>query len=215
MQAIETWLIPVLCIVVSPLIPLFQHRELKLPLGFRVMVSLLLFIGSVGFFGGFLSVSGELSWLPASFEWPIGYAKGIVTTDDGYYVVPHTPSGRVQIYDNNWDFKKGWSVNAHGGTFGFAYSGGDQINVITARGQRIYAFDLNGNLLSEDTYLTQNKPITNGSRDTQFVPTAPWLLSFTHPFLSLAVMFLSGLLFKAATSSPSGGNDEDGANVLP
>ena len=46
-----------------------------------------------------------------------GFAKGVVSTEDHYFVVPHTPSGRVQIYDSNWKFLWGWNVEAGAGTF--------------------------------------------------------------------------------------------------
>src|SRR5262249_12353168 len=59
-------------------------------------------IGSLGFFGNAFSDVGGLNWLPASFEWPCGYVSGVATTDSGLYVVPHTPSGRIQVYDADW-----------------------------------------------------------------------------------------------------------------
>src|SRR5579863_4024374 len=59
----------------------------------------LVIIGAIGFFGAALSASGGLNWLPNSFEWPVGYASGVVSTRDDLFVVPHTPSGRVQVYD--------------------------------------------------------------------------------------------------------------------
>src|SRR5437773_3218687 len=57
-------------------------------------------IGAIGFFGSALSATGGLNWLPASFEWPVGTADNVVATADHFFVVPHTPSGRIQIYDD-------------------------------------------------------------------------------------------------------------------
>ena len=34
-----------------------------------------------------------MNWLPTSFEWPVGYTGGVVSTAEGLHVVPHTPSG--------------------------------------------------------------------------------------------------------------------------
>src|SRR4051812_42922430 len=53
-------------------------------------------IGVAGFFGAGLANSGALDWI-GSYEWPIGYASGVVRTPDGKYVVPHTPTNRIQI----------------------------------------------------------------------------------------------------------------------
>ena len=75
----------------------------------------LLLIGVTGFLGAGFSSAGGLNWLPSSFEWPVGSVDGVVTTKDGLHVVPHTPSGRIQIYDSGWHFTRGWRVDAGGG----------------------------------------------------------------------------------------------------
>ncbi len=76
-----------------------------------------LVVGATGFFGSALSATGGLDWLPESFEWPVGKVQGALTGADGRVVVPHRPSGRIQIYDRNLVFQRGWFINAHGGTF--------------------------------------------------------------------------------------------------
>ena len=74
-------------------------------------------VGAMGFLGSMLSAVGGLNWLPDSFEWPAGYVDGVVYTNNGIYIVPLTPSGRVQLYDAEWKFIRGWHVDAGGGTF--------------------------------------------------------------------------------------------------
>lgn len=76
-------------------------------------------IGGLGFFGSALSAGGGLNWLPRSFEWPVGYTDGAVSTPTGMHIVPLTPSGRVQVYDANWTFVTGWFVDAGGGPSNF------------------------------------------------------------------------------------------------
>src|SRR5436853_384195 len=73
-----------------------------------ITASCLMVVGAAGFFGTALSAAGGLNWLPSSFEWPVGYTGGVVSTSQGLHVVPHTPSGRVQEYDANWSFLTGW-----------------------------------------------------------------------------------------------------------
>ena len=92
-------------------------------------------VGASGFFGMAFLVVGGHRWLPSNFEWPIGFADGILTMTNGIYVVPHTPTGRIQIYDANWKFQRGWFVDASAGTFKLRIESSNRIEMITARGQ--------------------------------------------------------------------------------
>ena len=143
-------------------------------------------IGVVGFFGSALSAVGGLNWLKPSFEWPVGYVSGVVTTPAGIHIVPHTPSGRVQLYDSEWRFIKGWHVDAGGGTFKVLPVNEETVEVVTARGQQQYAFDLGGRLLSSGSYSPSSYSDFADGPEAWFVPTAPWLLVFSHPWISWA-----------------------------
>ena len=96
-------------------------------------------VGAAGFFGSALSAVGGLNWLPHSFEWPVGYAGGVVSTSEGLHVVPHTPSGRIQVYNANWTFRTGWHVDAHAGAFKLLAPAEGRLDVITSRGRWHYA----------------------------------------------------------------------------
>jgi hypothetical protein len=153
-------------------------------------------VGAIGFFGSALSSIGGLNWLPKSFEWPVGNAKGVVTTADRFFVVPHVPSGRVQIYDANWKFLRGWHVDARGGSFRLHISNGNQINVMISRGQRHYVFDLDGTLVRNEPYSQAAYDSFPKASSSYAVPTAPWLWIFTSPACSwLAIAFGALLLF--------------------
>lgn len=153
-------------------------------------------VGAIGFFGSALSSIGGLNWLPQSFEWPVGNAKGVVTTTDHFFVVPHVPSGRVQIYDANWKFLRGWHVDARGGSFRLYMSNGNQINVITSRGRHHYMFDLDGTLVRNEPYSQAAYDSFPKEGSSYAVPTAPWFWVFTSPVCSwLAIAFGGFLLF--------------------
>ena len=149
-----------------------------------VIGATLMIIGAVGFFGAGIAAFGGLNWLPASFEWPAGYASGVVSSKEGFFVVPHAPSGRVQVYDQNWKFVRGWFVDAAGGVFKLVVSQTNQVEVITSRGQWRYVFDLKGTLLSKEHYAPGSYPDLRSSGASYMVPTAPWLLVFSSPIYS-------------------------------
>jgi len=143
-------------------------------------------IGAIGFFGSALAAMGAFNWLPSSFEWPVGHAHGVVSTKDHYFVVPHTPSGRVQLYDNNWKFLQGWNVDAGAGTFKLFITDTNHIHVVTARGQKHYAYDLDGHLLASATYPASGTGYSSfpSEGESYLVPTPVWLWVFSSPFFS-------------------------------
>jgi len=144
-------------------------------------------VGAAGFFGSGLSSAGGLNWLP-TFEWPMGYTTGVVSTADGLHIVPHTPSGRIQVYDANWTFVTGWHVDANGGTFKLLAPAEGRIEVITARGRWHYVFAMNGTLISKNCYDPRSYDSFPSEGESMVVPTAPWLWTFSHPGISWAVL---------------------------
>ena len=152
----------------------------------RLLAATCVGIGGLGFFGTGIIAIGALKPLPNSFEWPIGYATGVVSTKDNYFVVPHTPSGRVQIYDSNWRFVRGWNVDAGAGTFKLHITDTNRIHVVTARMQMHYVYDLNGKMISSESYSGTGGSYSSFPKegDSYLVPTPVWLWVFTSPFYS-------------------------------
>jgi hypothetical protein len=152
----------------------------------RLLAAMCVGVGGLGFFGTALIAVGALNPLPSSFEWPVGYATDVVTTKDNYFVVPHTPSERVQIYDSNWKFLRGWNVDAGGGTFKLHITDTNRIHVVTARGQMHYVYELNGNVVSSEKYSAAGRSYSSFPEegDSYLVPTPVWLWVFTSPFYS-------------------------------
>jgi hypothetical protein len=164
----------------------------------RMIAATFMGIGALGFFGTALVAIGGFRQLPASFEWPVGHSKGVVSTKDNHFVVPHTPSGRVQVYDRNWKFLRGWNVDAGAGTFTLHISDTNHINVVTARRQMHYVYDLHGKLLSSENYSVAGSRYGSFPNvgESYFVPTSFWLLVFTSPFYSwLMIAAGFGLFF--------------------
>jgi hypothetical protein len=175
-------------IVGAACIPFSSERGRGWRRWLTITASCLMVVGEVGFFGSVLSAAGGLNWLPSSFEWPVGYTGGVVSTADGLHVAPHTPSGRIQVYDANWSFVTGWHVDAGGGTFKLLAPAGGRIEVITARGRWHYVFALDGTLISKNSYEPKSYDSFPREGESVVVPTAPWLWTFSHPGISWVVL---------------------------
>ena len=145
----------------------------------------LVMVGAGGFFAAALSATGILK-LPLSYEWPAGYVRGVVTAEDGKYIVPLVPSGRVQLYDPQWHFIRGWQVDAEGGDFQLQSTPNNLIEVFTARGEHHFTFSEDGRLMSSE-HLTGSFQARPNNAQWIVVPTVPWLWIFSSPFLSWGV----------------------------
>jgi len=177
------------------------------PLGWLAgLMGLLAFVGIGGFFAQWLVGTGTLP-LPNSFQWPAGRVRGIAKTQDGIYVVPLVPISRVQIYDADWHFLRGWNVDTGGKDFTIEVTLDGVIDIRTSR--YLYSFSQSGTLLNkEDVEMPLggywSSPSSRG--EAVMVPTSPFLLIFSHPFFSWGVAMAGwiGMAFVrvAARSKP-------------
>ncbi|MDZ4858148.1 MAG: hypothetical protein SGI88_04135 [Candidatus Hydrogenedentes bacterium] len=140
-------------------------------------------VGALCFFAPLISCLGGLDWLPSTFEWPIGLAKGVIATESGLRVVPHAPSNRVQVYEADWRYLRGWRVDAAGGAIALRPAEDGNFDVFTARGSRHYVYTVDGALLS--TGESAKYPGDLGL--SVFVPTPWWAVPLTHPFGGWAI----------------------------
>jgi hypothetical protein len=153
----------------------------------------LIIVAVTGFCGAGLVALGAIP-LPASFEWPVGRVGGVFTTSEGLHVVPHAPTGRIQVYDVNWRFLRGWQVDASGGVFDLAVPTPERVEVFTARGQRHCVFGIDGHLISDGSYQIGAPNTIRGKGETVTVPTPLWAWVFCHPFLSWGAILMGALL---------------------
>lgn len=159
-------------------------------------------VGAVGFFGAAFSATGGLNWLPPTFEWPMGRASGVVTLTNGLHAVPHAPTGRLQIYDSDWHYVRGWRVDANGGVFRLRPAADGRIEVFTARGDRRLVYSTDGTLLYNEA--SGGYPPDVG--ETTYIPTRPWLWVFTSPFyswLSIAAGMIILIFFDRKVRGPA------------
>lgn len=148
------------------------------------VASVLLAVGGLGFFGTGLSALGGLDWA-GSFEWPVGYATNVVTVPGDFHALS-TPSGRVQVYDAQWRFVRGWHISHGDGPVRLIPLADGSIDVYTAKGQARYHYTLEGQLLNQGAFSEDFESLPKG--DGMFVPTRPWLWVFSHPFISWGLL---------------------------
>jgi hypothetical protein len=175
-------------------------------IGFSLMA-----LGAFGFFGIALSATGGLCWLPFSFEWPVGSARGALVMPNHEYVVPVNAPSRIQIYDSNWKFLRGWYVDTYDGPFQISVANPNKIEVITAKRELRYVCSLEGSILSQGTYAPKSYADFPASGQTMAIPTRWWLWMFEGPFycgivviLGMAILFVTEPKTKFELSGPPG-----------
>jgi hypothetical protein len=154
----------------------------------RVIAGFALVYGALTFLAQAFSAAGGARFLPASFEWPLATVSGVVKDSAGHYIAPHTPSGRIQVYDKNKEYLRGWTINADGGLFKLHMTADDLIEVYTARGSHDYVFREDGTIVREGTYAPKSYSSLPGvSPRTERFKTPVILFPFSYPFAGWAL----------------------------
>lgn len=133
---------------------------------------------------------------PDSFEWPVGYVSNVISTQSGQHIVPDNASGRIQLYTPDWQFIRGWNVDGAYHDFKLTSFNEDtkQIEVITEPGNLKYSYDINGKLLSKESYA----PATYDSFPDMgtwhsFPPQFWWLAPVNNPMIAWGMMVIGGI----------------------
>lgn len=80
----------------------------------RGLSGFLVVFGAFSFFVPFVAVVGGLPFLGNGFEWPAGYSNNVVIDPEGNHIVAIPWMGRIQIYDAERRFVRGWWVPGGG-----------------------------------------------------------------------------------------------------
>jgi len=152
-------------------------------------------LGGTGFFGLAFSSVGGLRCLPTTFEWPVGFVHGPLTMPDGTHVIPVALAGnRIQIYGPDWQFVRAWYVPAGGGgRVSLQIAQTNRIEVIARIHTMRYLYNLDGSLISAQTYAPKTFHDFPGSNESIRVPTPWWFWMLTSPMHSWLV-FAFGLV---------------------
>lgn len=170
----------------------FSQRKFTWITIINIFASTCLVVGALGFLGLMLSADTGLG-LPNSFEWPIGNAGGALELSDGTVIIPHEPSGRIQVYNQSLEFQLGWHINASGGDFKLIPASGNLFYVYTVRNDMKYLYDTNGSLLMSERYYGSYPDETSLTINVS-IPTPFYLLVFAYPFASFSVAMIGILI---------------------
>jgi len=114
----------------------------------RIIGVLFLAVGSVGFMSGFLShfLPDSLQEVLDCFELPLGDLSGIAVDSEGDIYCGLQYFSRVQVYDAEGEFLYSVHIGT-AGSFRIRINEDDQLEVATARNDKLYLFDKDGNLV--------------------------------------------------------------------
>jgi hypothetical protein len=180
---------------------------------YYLLAALCLSYGMLALLAPGIGALGGLSFLPASFEWPVGTASGVVRDAADRYIVPHEPSSRVQVYDQDKKFVRGWAVEAKGGAFKLRLAGDDLLDVFTFSGKRHFAFRTDGTLVKDNgSYSASYSDVAPESKLSVRFDTPFPLLPFADPRTAwtLTVLGAFGLLaLNRAKPKPTASPDQE------
>ena len=167
----------------------FERRKESLRL--RLVAKLgacLMLVGSLAFFGQCAVKVGGLVFLGPSFEWPVGWATGVVRDSQGRYIVPVHFANRIQVYDPDGKFLHGWWIDGSSYDFALRIAKENAVEAYVARNDQRLLYSPEGRLL-ERTGISPNvyNQVYAENTFSKYFPT-PWILwPLTNPFYALAV----------------------------
>ncbi|MCP4258623.1 MAG: hypothetical protein GY774_14150 [Planctomycetes bacterium] len=115
----------------------------------RIIATLFLVIGFIGFLTGTITAGFGFRFRNLdSFELPLGDLRGIAVDSEGNIYCGLQFYSRIQVYDAEGKFIYGKFINSAGGAFRIRINKNDQLEVATARNDKLYIFARDGTLVS-------------------------------------------------------------------
>jgi hypothetical protein len=111
------------------------------------VAALFVAIGSIDFLAG--ALIGNVVKTPDGFELPLGDLKGIAVDSDGNIYCGTQYYSRVQVYDSEGHYIRGKFVDSAGGAFRIRINPNNELEVATARNDKLYRFGKDGTLVTE------------------------------------------------------------------
>ena len=128
-----------------------KKRRRKEPL--FLIGSFLVLVGFTGFLSGFFSAFGLLSWIPGNIKFPLADVKGIDINRDGKLFVASGFYSRIQMYNPQGEFVRGWFLtHIGGGAIKIRINDNNEVEVAGLRGDAVEVFDESGRLLKYKKY---------------------------------------------------------------
>ncbi len=130
---------------------------------------------------------------PIDVEWPIEHSENAITLKNDLIIVPHSYFPRVQVYNKSLEYIRGWRITS-GNTFWLIPASDDTFYVQTARGNHQYLFNVNGKLISSETYIEERSaPEALRSNISLSVPV--YLTLFMNPFYMVGLFAFGMFVF--------------------
>ncbi|MBI1372441.1 MAG: hypothetical protein GC159_06730 [Phycisphaera sp.] len=113
----------------------------------RVLAAVCMLLGGIGYFGSLSINNGSTDWLGDNVELPLGDLTDVEVDGDGHVYCALQGYHRVQVYDADGRFVRGWQVESQTGRFRMQLGDTGHVEVATLRGDMLFVYDTNGKLL--------------------------------------------------------------------
>jgi hypothetical protein len=166
----------------------------------KTLGALMALVGGAGFFSGFIFSSGTDQHALRSFEFPLSDVQSMVVDSQGRIFVALAFYGRIQRYDSQGRFQRGWAAQSEGGPFALGLRGKDTIVTEVGRRQAQLLFDPDGRLLAERPNPRQQS-LPTGDPVTAIGPDGS-LLELRHGLFSSSIVHDSAGVVTALIKGP-------------
>ncbi len=121
----------------------------------------LLLLGCVGWFGGALTSLLKPAWISSETQLPLGDLESVALDSQGRIYCGLAFYSRIQVYDEQGRFLRGWWVDGGGGMLRLHMAEGDRLEVEAARKNRVFTFDLNGSLIESNQQTETQRKVSD------------------------------------------------------